>query len=176
LSLELLEGSVVMKPARLACLCLFLVAPIFGQSTLKHPAHDQSGAPIFSPARNLALPRSSASPASSPASGLSFAPAAIHGTGGNDPVSVAVADLNGDGKPDIVVANLGCGSGCRNGGTVGVLLRKGGTFQNPVSYLVGGSDALSVAVADVNGDGKPDILVGIGCGTASVRTALSECY
>jgi hypothetical protein len=141
-----------MKSARLACLFLFLAAPMFSQT--------------WNTARfsGSATPRAATSATSSQMTGLSFAPAAIHGTGGNDPLSVAVADLNGDGKPDIVVANPGCGPGCRNGGTVGVLLRKGGAFQNPVSYLVGGSDALSVAVADVNGDGKADILAGIDCG------------
>jgi hypothetical protein len=133
----------------LACLLLAFAAPIFGQS---------NSAP-----RNSQTPFAS-SLTSSQTSGLSFAPAAIHGTGGSAPVSVAVADLNGDGKPDLVVANVGCGPGCHNGGTVGVLLRKGGAFQKAVSYYVGGSSAVSVAIADVNGDGKPDILVGVGCG------------
>src|SRR5438876_797547 len=67
--------------------------------------------------------------------------------------SVAVADVNGDGKPDLLVANEG-------NATVGVLLGNGdGTFQPVVTYGSGGSGANSVAVADVNGDGKPDLLV-----------------
>jgi len=81
-------------------------------------------------------------------------------------MSVAVADVNGDGKPDLVVAN-NCtsgdfGIGCTDpSGTAGVLLGNGdGTFQAAVTYGAGGSDASSVAVADVNGDGKPDLLVG----------------
>jgi hypothetical protein len=143
-----------MSPARLACLLVLIAAPnlaipILGQSNL---------------ARRARRPPVASSPTSSSTTGLSFAIPAIRGSGGSAPVSVAVADLNGDGKPDLVVANIGCGPGCHNGGTVGVLLRKGGAFENAVSYYVGGSSAVSVAVADVNGDGKPDILVGVGCG------------
>jgi hypothetical protein len=75
--------------------------------------------------------------------------------------SVFAADVNGDGKPDLIVANQCAPSGyCGNGG-VGVLLGNGdGTFRSAVSYGCGGAyAALSVAVADVNGDGRPDILV-----------------
>ena len=44
-----------------------------------------------------------------------------------------------------------------------------GTFQRAVAYNTGGAEASSAIVADVNGDGKPDILVtnscqGGGCG------------
>ena len=100
---------------------------------------------------------------SSPASGLSFANAVGYGSGGNWADSVAVADVNGDGKPDLVVANY-CASGSCANGTVGVLLGNGdGTFQSAVTYGSGGTDAYSVAVADVNGDGKPDLLVANRC-------------
>ncbi|HEY1657681.1 MAG TPA: VCBS repeat-containing protein [Candidatus Sulfotelmatobacter sp.] len=70
---------------------------------------------------------------------------------------VAVADLNGDGRPDIVVANAA--------GLVGVLLGNGdGTFGRPTqSYGSGGWGSSSVAVADVNSDGKPDLIVSNGC-------------
>ncbi|MGD0179230.1 MAG: FG-GAP-like repeat-containing protein [Terriglobales bacterium] len=76
--------------------------------------------------------------------------------------SVAVVDVNGDGKPDVVVADL-CGGGC---GAVSVLLGNGdGTFQAAVSYNSGGYEAYSMAVDDVNGDGKPDLLVANLCGS-----------
>ena len=70
---------------------------------------------------------------------------------GTWPVGVAVADLSGNGKLDIVTAN-------KAAGTVSVLMGNGdGTFQAPVDYAVG-SDPQSVAVADLTGDGIPDIV------------------
>jgi hypothetical protein len=83
-----------------------------------------------------------------------FLPAVLYDSGGGA-VSVAVADVNGDGKPDLLVANY-------NSGTVGVLLGNGdGTFQSATTFDAGGPDAntFSIAVADLNADGKPDIIV-----------------
>jgi hypothetical protein len=84
--------------------------------------------------------------------------------------SVAVADLNSDGKQDLVVVNCAASgsSSCffTAGGTVGVLLGNGdGTFRTVQSYARGGSGTSwsPVKVADVNGDGKPDVLVGNSC-------------
>jgi Bacterial Ig-like domain (group 3)/FG-GAP-like repeat/FG-GAP repeat len=101
-----------------------------------------------------------------------FQTAASYGSGGTFPTSVAVADVNGDGKPDLLVANCDAGqsSSCIDlsvDGSVGVLLGNGdGTFQAAVAYDSGGSGAWSVAVADVNGDGKPDLLVANQCGSS----------
>ncbi len=75
-----------------------------------------------------------------------------------------VADVNGDGKPDLLVVNELGGSG--GSGVIGVLLGNGdGTFQPVVGYGSGGSYATSLVVADVNGDGKPDLVVG-NCGAS----------
>jgi hypothetical protein len=89
-----------------------------------------------------------------------FQKAVTYDSGGSDADSVAVADVNGDGKPDLVVANFCMSSSNCNTGTVSVLLGNGdGTFQTPMTYSSGGANALSVVVADVNGDGKPDLVV-----------------
>ena len=87
-----------------------------------------------------------------------FQPVTIYGSGGELASSVAIADVNGDGRPDLVVASpYGNGNGK---GTVGVLLGNGdGTFQPAVTYDSGGSSASSVAIADVNSDGRLDLVV-----------------
>src|SRR5215469_13997150 len=83
------------------------------------------------------------------------------------PQDLAVADVNNDGNLDLLVVNE-CGhtSGCRQG-TVSVLLGNGdGTFQAQQSYFVG-IFPLEVAVADFNGDGNPDLVLDLPCGTDS---------
>jgi hypothetical protein len=84
---------------------------------------------------------------------LRFTKPRSYDPGGSYPSSLAVADVNGDGHLDLVIAYW-------TEGNVGVLLGRGdGTFQPAVKYAAGGTYAISVAVADVNGDGKPDIVV-----------------
>jgi hypothetical protein len=83
---------------------------------------------------------------------------------GTFPVSVAVGDFDGDGHPDLAVANYAYA------GTVSVLRNKGnGTFRTPVSYAAGHYPT-SVAVGDFNGDGHPDLAVADGDydGTVSI--------
>jgi uncharacterized protein YfaP (DUF2135 family) len=76
---------------------------------------------------------------------------------GNRPSSIAVADLDGDSIPDLVTANLGNYS--NDPGDVSLLLGNGdGSFQAAVS-LAAGDGPHSIAVADVDGDTTPDLVV-----------------
>jgi len=94
---------------------------------------------------------------------------------GSSPRSVAIGDLNGDGKLDLTTANY-------NGDGVSVLLGNGdGTFGAKTDFATGYSPR-SVAIADLNGDAKPDlttanenlgtvsILLGTGHGTFGAKT------
>ena len=68
---------------------------------------------------------------------------------GDGPNSVAVGDFNGDGDPDLAVANEFAGS-------VSVLLGgAGGSFSATTNIATGGFP-FAVAVGDFNGDGDPD--------------------
>jgi hypothetical protein len=99
-----------------------------------------------------------------------FQTAVTYSSGGYPAGFLAIADLNGDGKPDLLVVNqcdndesLLCFDG-KSSSLIGVLLNNGdGTFQTAVTYETGGTDAGSLAIADVNGDGNPDIVAAIGC-------------
>ena len=92
----------------------------------------------------------------------SFQTATVYNSGGIQASSVAVADLNHDGYPDLAVANPCADVSCGSGGLVGILLNKGdgtGTFQPVVGYASGGYGAESLAIGDLNGDGTLDLAV-----------------
>jgi hypothetical protein len=72
---------------------------------------------------------------------------------GSIPVSSAVGDFNGDGKPDLAVANYGSN-------TVTILLGNGdGTLTAATASPATDSEPTSIAVGDFNGDGKVDLVV-----------------
>jgi hypothetical protein len=76
---------------------------------------------------------------------------------GPNPLDIAAADFNGDGRLDLVVANTLCVQSCGLS-YVSVLLGNGdGTFRAPATFPARGQTSLHLTVADFNGDGKPDV-------------------
>jgi hypothetical protein len=91
-----------------------------------------------------------------------FQPMKTYGAGASVPMSIALADLNGDGRLDMAVASFTDGN--NPGIPVGILLGNGdGTFQPVVNYGSGGQERSAVTIADVTGDGIPDVLAASGC-------------
>jgi hypothetical protein len=78
-----------------------------------------------------------------------------------------VVDVNGDGVPDLLVANGGSA-------TVSLLFGNGdGTFQAPVNFATD-SNPLALAVADLNGDGGTDVVTA-NYGNNDVTELLNTC-
>jgi len=97
-----------------------------------------------------------------------FQAAVDYDSGGWYASSLAIGDVNGDGKPDIVVANHCITYPC---GVLGVLLGNGdGTFQAAATYGTGGMGWAQPVIADVNGDGKPDVVVANDCATSTCKS------
>jgi FG-GAP-like repeat len=94
-------------------------------------------------------------------------------SGGIMPLDAHTADINGDGKPDLVIA-AACSAG--GGGAPGIpncpasgyalvvyLSNGDGTFQAPILTGVPAPALRSIAVGDFNGDGKPDVFAAMDC-------------
>lgn len=88
-------------------------------------------------------------------SASSFASVATITTGtGTNPQHLYMADIDGDGKRDLVTTHQTAGNLViyRNTSTIGSI-----SFATGVSYT-SGTTARSAMVADINGDGKPDVV------------------
>jgi hypothetical protein len=92
-------------------------------------------------------------------------------TVGGVPRAIAVGDFNGDGRLDVATAQ-------QLSNTVSVLLGHGdGTFARPLVFAARGTDSTftpsSLAVGDVNGDGRADLVVNLVGGEDSVVSQLA---
>ena len=83
------------------------------------------------------------------------------------PVSIAVADINGDHRMDIIVANY-------DSHTIGVLFgQSDGTFATPIETFLGPSRPVSIVVGDLNNDTWLDVVVANN-GTHSISVLLGD--
>ena len=88
------------------------------------------------------------------ASGASAAPLMLRASTlptGASPESATIADVNADGRLDLLTANSGAG-------TLTIYYAEGAGFASPVTLSVG-AGAFEARVADLNSDGLPDLVV-----------------
>ena len=82
-----------------------------------------------------------------------------------DPEALAVGDVDGDGQLDVAVA---CGATAGTGFEVAVHLQatsQPGAFRAPTLLSTGASQPSAIRLADLDGDGRLDLVVGAGTGT-----------
>jgi len=87
-----------------------------------------------------------------------------------DPASIAVADLNGDGIPDLVYDTQNVNA---IGSTLHVLLGKaGGGYADTQDFALPGGICCTINIADVTGDGIPDLVLGGGDSATAIIATL----
>ncbi|MEW6249121.1 MAG: FG-GAP-like repeat-containing protein [Planctomycetota bacterium] len=76
---------------------------------------------------------------------------------------ISVADVNGDGWPDVAVAHLGNGTGVPAQPIARVYLNNNGTLGTTAGWTANiNGNAFGVAFGDMNNDGRPDLAVASG--------------
>lgn len=79
---------------------------------------------------------------------------------GAQPITVKIADMNGDGLADLVAANFGAGTDGVGSAGVSVVLQNAsapGTFAAPVTYAAQ-NGVIHLVVTDIDGDTLPDVV------------------
>lgn len=92
---------------------------------------------------------------------VTFAEPLSYGSGGGDIWTMAIADVDGDGRPDVVVP--GAGFSTADNTLTTLTSRANGSLRSPVSSPGAAADA-DATIADFNGDGVPDLATGSGWG------------
>jgi hypothetical protein len=102
--------------------------------------------------------------------GAHFRNVALCFCGGLSP-SVALGDLDGDGSTDVVVANRFGEDGSKSGDLVVLLNHEAAPLEHDPVHYAAGAEPRSVAVGDVNGDGRPDVIVASVCAVSVLLNA-----
>ncbi len=99
--------------------------------------------------------------------GTAFNAGVSYPTGGAYTLDLAIGDLDGDGKPDIAIANFGLPG---DPGSLAVLINQGGGVFGAPAIYPGLQGPTSVAIADVDGDGKNDLVSADGVGVVRLQS------
>jgi hypothetical protein len=94
--------------------------------------------------------------------GLFLSPISL-ATGSSFPQAVAIGDVNGDGRNDVVVVNSFYNDPARDGKVLVYLQNVAGGLDPPIVYNTSGTYGNSpqtVAIGDVNHDGRNDVVIG----------------
>lgn len=88
-------------------------------------------------------------------SGSLATPMVLHLGEGRSPVGLAAGDIDNDGDDDIAVGDA-------TNGVIRILTNTGGVLSPTISLAVGGTDLRDVALADIDDDGRLDVIAAVG--------------
>jgi len=100
-----------------------------------------------------------------------FRPPAVYSTGAQSATSVAVAEINHDGNPDVLVTSICAHGPCPDGGPGQISVffgNRDGSLQPALVLGTGGNEAWSVGAADMDGDNKNDAVVANASGNVAI--------